>query len=147
MVLTKEEMQKLVRKKIEELRRAVDELQQQTIPYTPFPHPRTFKLFNENVEIVWPGQPDDWYAARVDNRIFKLGFKDNDYIVDMICEACKYQPAKILRVIRRIDAAIEWCRKRAEGRRRAVEEILKQQKKAVDALTALAVAYKLTRSP
>jgi len=146
MFLSKKEIQELVKKKIEELHEAINKLQEQTIPYTSLPHPRTFKLLNENVKIVWPGQPKDWYGVKVGEHIFRLGL-ENNHIANMICEACKYQPAKILRVIRRIDAATEWCKRRTEGRKRAVEEILKQQKKAVDALTALAVAYKLTRSP
>jgi len=148
MVLTKEEMQKLVRKKIEELHRAVDELRQHTIPYTPLPNSKTFKLLDDKeTEILWPAPPNCWHNLKVGTRFFDIGYDDNHYIADEICDACKYQPAKILQVIRRIDAAIEWCKRRTEGRKRAAEEILKQQKKAVDALTALAVAYKLTRSP
>jgi len=68
------------------------------------------------------------------------------YIIEKICKMCKYQPAKILKVIRRIEAAVEWCKRRTKGRKRTAEEILRQQKKAVDVITALNIAYKLSKT-
>ena len=64
-----------------------------------------------------------------------------------ICELFYYQPARILKVSRWLESVTEWCKKRTEGRKRAAEEILKQQKKAVDVITALSVTRKLTKTP
>ena len=144
-VITQEQLHKIIEAKLTELRSAIYELRQQTIPHTPLPRPKVFKLFND--EIIWPHRSDDLYTIRVGDRDYDFEYGVEYHVVEKICKVCKYQPAKILKVIRRLEAATEWCKRRTEGRRRAAEEILKQQKKAVDALTALAVAYKLTRSP
>ena len=143
MTTVQEQLHKLVEFKLEELRKAICELRQHTIPHTPLPRPKVFKLFND--EIIWPHRSNDLYTIKVNNRDYDFEYGVENHVVQKICEVCKYQPAKILKVIRRIEAAAEWCRKRAEGRKRAAEEILKQQKKAVDTLTALAVAYKLSK--
>ena len=138
MLLTEKGMRELVKRKLKELRKAIDELQQNTTPHTPLPHPRSFKLFDgKEAEILWPAQPDGWYGLKIGIRFFKLGYNDSGYLAEEICKACKYQPTKILKVIRRLEAATEWCRKRTGGRKRAAEEILKQQRKAADALAAL----------
>jgi len=146
MTTVQEQLHKLVEFKLKELRKAIYELQQHTIPYTPLPRPKVFKLFNKEL-IVWPNRPDDLYTIKVGDCNYDFEYGVENHVVEKICKVCKYQPAKILKVIHRIDAAIEWCRKRTEGRKRAAEEILKQQKKAVDTLNAISVACKLTGAP
>jgi len=146
-----DEMHGLVREKLIELRKAIDELLEETIPHTPLPHSKTFKLLDEGTDrqIVWPAYPDRWDEIQVcyfdKYSTFYLGYTDYDYKAKLICKLCNYDSQKVLKLIRRLEAAIEWCKKRTEGRKRAAEEILKQQKKAVDTLTALAVAYKLSK--
>lgn len=51
-----------------------------------------------------------------------------------LVEANRHQPRRILRTLYRIRATTEWCIARAEGRKRAAEEILKQQAKALQTL-------------
>lgn len=61
-----------------------------------------------------------------------------DRAAEAICEACKWQPRLILRAVRRIQAATRWCEKRMKGRKRAAEEILRQQAEAEEELEAMA---------
>ena len=46
------------------------------------------------------------------------------------------QPRRVWRVIRQINAVIAWCEKRAEGRKRAAAEILRQQKPWADKIAS-----------
>jgi len=152
MTAIQEQLHELVEAKLRELRRAIYELQQHTVPYTPLPRPKVFKLFDDgNVQIIWPSRlsnlSDGLYTIRIGDYEYSFQYSVEIYPVRKICEACGYQPAKILKVIRRIDAAIEWCKRRTEGRKRAAEEILKQQTKAIDILNAISVAYKLSKTP
>lgn len=59
-------------------------------------------------------------------------------VAELICYACKWQPRLILRAVRRIEAATRWCEARAAGRKRAAEEILRQQAEAEEKLAAMA---------
>lgn len=68
----------------------------------------------------------EWEAAS----IYRIN-KDPYSAAEAICEACKWQPRLILRSLRRIEAAIRWCEARAAGRKRASEEIRRQQKAAI----------------
>jgi len=148
MATIQEQLHELVEAKLKELRKAIYELQQQTIPHTPLPRPKIFILFNhKDDKIIWPARLNDLYTIKVGDYDYGFEYGVEKHEVEKICKVCKYQPAKVLQVIRRIEAAIEWCRKRTEGRKRAAEEILKQQKKAIDTLNAINVAYKLSRAP
>jgi len=133
-------LHELIESKLLELRLAIRELQCQTIPHTPLPFFRSFKLLDER--LIWPARFDDLCSMKINNKNSPLLITSS--LVKDICEVCEYKPSKILKVIRRLEAAAEWCRKRAEGRKRAAEEILRQQKKAVDELIKLGVTYGLT---
>ena len=139
-MMLKESLHELIESKLLKLRLAIRELERQTIPHTPLPFPRFFKLLDE--KLVWPARFNNLCSIKIDNQdSFFLITPD---LIEDICKACEYKPSKILKVIRRIEAAAEWCRKRAEGRKRAAEEILKQQRKAADALAALYTANRPT---
>jgi|GEM_PF-3466947 len=141
-----QQLHEIVGLKLNELRQAIYELQKRTVPYTPLPRPKIFRLFDDaDVQIVWPSNLDNLYTIRIKNSEYSFQFNITIYLIEKVCIACKYQPAKVLKFVRRIDAAIEWCRRRAEGRRRAAEEILRQQKKATDTLTAISIASKLMK--
>lgn len=69
----------------------------------------------------------EWEAASI-FRINKYPYES----AEAICASCKWQPRLILRSLRRIESAIRWCEARAAGRKRAAEEILRQQKAAAE---------------
>ena len=158
--------------KLADVRKAVYELLQQTVPYTPLPCFKFFKFFDKHAEIVWPGCEDlqvingiyiveelytveEWftitdaveslYALKVKGKNYWIRFDiEIENTAQKLCKLFCYQPARILRVSRWLESVIEWCKKRTEGRKRAAEEILRQQKKAVDVLISMSVAHKLS---
>ena len=143
-----QQLHEIVGLKLNELRQAICELQKRTVPYTPLPRPKIFKLLDDaDAQIIWPSNLDNLYTIKIKNSEYSFQFNITIYLIEKVCIACKYQPTKVLKFVRRIDAAIEWCKRRTEGRKRAAEEIWKQQKKAVDVITALSVASKLTGTP
>jgi hypothetical protein len=58
-------------------------------------------------------------------------------------EISKGHPRRILRVINNIQATTNWCSMRAAGRKRAAEEIIRQQAKAAQVLRDLALLDQL----
>lgn len=127
---------------LKDLERAVEELQQPTVPSTPMPRPKFFQI---SKSVIWPylmfisrtnGEKTyyDFVTIKRDGIDYRRRLSDWDEISKIIMRDCKYQPSEVLRSLRRIQAATEWCRRRVAGRRRAVEEILRQQQKAVEAL-------------
>jgi len=139
-MLRKEDYVELVREKLQELEHVADILLRQTIPYTPLPRPRFFKIG----PYTWPYVDD--YDRKISYNKLKAEKGYYEYLKNAatsLCDYCKYQPAKVVKVIRQIEYAIEWCKKRTEGRQRAAEEIIKQQKKAYDILVSQVVAKKL----
>jgi len=111
----------IVEKYLKELREARKELLSETTPSTPLPRPRRFWFTRKH---YFPY--DDFnHVATCKSFCSLANFLDD--LAQEICEVCEWQPRKILRAIRRIAAAAEWCRKRAEGRKRHAEEILRQQ--------------------
>jgi len=101
------EVHELLKLKLEELRKAVSRLPQQT------PLPQKFRFLEyRGVEIAWPD--GDLYRIKIarDDYRFEHGIKE--YVAEKICRICGYQPAKILKVIYGIEEAIEWCRKQQQ---------------------------------
>jgi len=149
-----EEMLHLLHGALIRLYRAQEALRGNTSPYTPPPRFRRFHLAGE---IVWP------YADKVGDRPDKIGAAkcsdhrgyDNWHLpsdpnssieaAKCLLKECRYQPRLVLRALRRIEAAIAWCQARTEGRRRAAEEILRQQAKALETLEAMAAQEALAR--
>lgn len=58
-------------------------------------------------------------------------------IVTQICEICRWQPRRILRAVRQIEAATAWCTARVAGLQREHEHMLAQQAHAVRVLETL----------
>jgi len=112
----------IVEKYLRRLREARKELLSETTPPTPLPRPRRFWFTHKH---YFPYDADFNHVAT--NKSFCSLAHFLDDLAQEICEACGWQPRRILRAIRRIAAAAEWCRKRAEGRKRHAEEILRQQ--------------------
>lgn len=137
---------KLIKESLLRLRHAAEEIEQQTMPTTPMPRARIFHICKD---ISWPSikiktnAVADWnYIAFKENRSLSLEYYPRE-ATDRIIKKCHYQPRKILRALRRIEAATAWCYARAEGRKRAAEEILRQQASALEILEAEAALLAL----
>ncbi len=124
-------MKELVAAALEELRKAAESIGDLS-PGVPMPRVRVFEFAPG---LVWPGEtPQEghyWYLySRLGDRkvLGSGGFKVwADDLTEMILKRAGGQPRKVLRALRRIQAATEWCRRRAEGRRRAAQEVLRQR--------------------
>lgn len=130
----------LVGDALKDLAIAVDHLRQDTFPFTPLPNFREFEIvdgliwpeINKQIGKVYPYDMRGKYNSR-----FSCGFKDARERVElaqMIVKMAQGQPKKVLKAVRRIQAATAWCYSRAEGRKRMAEEILRQQAKAKELL-------------
>ena len=132
------ELQAAVEGALLELGDAVRELLQETKPSTPLPRPRTFVVAPDH---EWPAAVDRWCDTpvveweKIRCQLYRHRLTHNE-AASSICEACCWQPAKVLRAVRRIQAAAAWCRARAEGRRRMAENILRSQAAALEAVRA-----------
>lgn len=116
------EVKQLLKEAIEKLYRAVQELDEGLPIHIPKPRPRTFEFAPG---VTWP-RDDNLYYMRV--RSGAGVYITNDWrIVDEVYKACGGQPRKVYRALRRIRAAIEWCRARRAGKKRMMEEIIRQQ--------------------
>lgn len=144
----RQEYEQLIEKALRELGSAVKVMVGPTFPATEPPRPRIFSfsggLFWPYVtkgEVSWKKFycPGEYY-------LFTFGddFCDRRSVIKII-NVCGCQPAKILRALRRIQAATAWCYARAEGRKRQAEEILKQQKNAMEILEAEKVMIALNK--
>lgn len=134
-----ETMVRLVRQALDDLSNAIVELSRPTKPSTPIPTPKFFRI---TPNAVWPRIEEDhvnwWDIAHT--KKFSSTFTG---YADILVEDCKYQPRKVMEAVKTIRAAAEWCRKRAEGRRRHAQEILRQQKKWLEELLTEDILGKL----
>lgn len=132
-----------------ELGAAIRELLAPTEPSTSLPQPRFFYLVDGRV--VWPfcdrtGEVR-WSELEIDGTYdWFTSPASAERAARRLIELAGYQPRKILRTLRRIQAATAWCRARAEGRKRMAQEILRQQGRAVEALEAEAALAALGRN-
>jgi len=122
-----EEWEKMLAEAIEQLRVASKKLEEPTYPQTPRVRPRVFRLVGEytwsaaDFDIIQRGERWQWLGPQAAGKLL---------------EVCGYQPRKVLRLLRRIQAATAWCKARRKGRERMAQEILRQQQKALEALEA-----------
>lgn len=121
------------------LDQAVGVLLQPTTPQTPRPRSRTIEIAPG---CTWPATEDrggwrewTWRRPNEGAQGLRLAWAGEDQ-ADIICAACAWQPRRILRALRRLQAATAWCQARTVGRQRAAAEILRQQARAVSALEA-----------
>lgn len=115
-----------------------------TDPATPGVRLRTFWFAKE---VSWPYSSSGSASLEsmdVSGSSVHLGWGGND-AARCIYQQCGGQPRKVLRALRRIQAATAWCLARAEGRKRAAQEILRQQAKAMEILEAEVVLKKLAK--
>lgn len=145
-----ERYKKLIESALAALNRAVDQLKQNTVPSTAMPRPRVFRITRN---VVWPQVHDTgtgpyWKVLYFEFEESRKGRSiEWEHIrreaAELIARSCGYQPRKILAALRRLQAAADWCYARAEGRKRAAEEILRQQASALEILEAEAALQAL----
>lgn len=135
----RESMAEEVRAALGDLEAAVEELIKETTPPVPLPRPRVFEIapditwpYREEKKIKWKGI----YIPCQSPWEFSNRNLHSARTAKEICQACRWRPRLVVRAIRRIEAAAAWCRRRAEGRRRAAKEILQQQRDALKKLQA-----------
>jgi len=133
--------EKIIGQALRDLDQAVEQMLKPTEPTTAPPRAKIF-MFAEN--IFWPYANDrhnpEWGYFNHEGCRHTLSHRAN---VTVIVNECGSQPRKVLRCLRRIQAATAWCYARAEGRKRAAEEILRQQQGAADTLKAEAAMQAL----
>ncbi len=139
--------EQLIGSALKELSFAVKVMKEPTFPATSEPRPRIFRFTDG---LSWPYVTGSgevrWNTFRQHDETHVFFFDDGPSLrsgAKKIINACGCQPAKILRALRRIQAATAWCYARAEGRKRQAEEILRQQATAVEALKAEAAMQAL----
>lgn len=135
--MTKEEMFTVIRSAVTDLQKAGSALEEATVPQTNMPRPRIFEITDS---ITWP------YIATDENKIYwqniQVGARRGLYYISTgdvsryIGDTCGWEPRKVLRAVRRLQAAAAWCRARADGRQRMAQEIVRQQSRAVEKLKA-----------
>jgi hypothetical protein len=138
------EWEKLLAEALHELYKAAEAARKETRPKTPLPK---FRIWELEKGIFWPSQryKEDprYYWDTVE---FSKGGSGDSVEINISWstqQAAKiassflgYQPRRLLRCLRRIQAATAYCHRIREGRERAAAEILRQQQKAVEALEA-----------
>ncbi len=135
--------EKIIGQALRDLDQAVIQMLKPTEPTTAPPRAKIF-MFAEN--IFWPvvyandRHNPEWGYFNHEGCRHTLSYSAN---VTVIVNECGSQPRKVLRALRRIQAAAAWCYARAEGRKRQAEEILRQQATAVEALKAEAAMQAL----
>lgn len=144
-----------------ELRRAVLQLQDSTIPSTPLPHPRIFVLV-ENPKVVWPfvdGKKVYWNVIKELDEANEEVFttmelpdrppSESDVrvptCVDRLLWRCRWRPRRVWRLIERVQQATKWCQERWAGRQRLAATIVEAQKKYLKKIEALVTMYEIER--
>lgn len=148
--MTEGELRGVLNGALFDLHRAITGMLCQTIPVTAPPRPRVFWL---TPTIRWPtvldkpvdGRTVMWLSVIVERRLSRHMFllSSLHQIMSCLIEETSGQPARILRVLRRIQAATAWCQARREGRERAARMMLHEQRRAVELLQAEQVGQAL----
>lgn len=138
-------MEKTISAALKELFSAAKNMQQEIRPSVPMPRPRKFEIcrsISADVVVEWPNIYDrftNWLGVSIKKGDIRNVYWDPQTLAVRIVRYCNYQPRKILRALYRIQAATAWCEARLEGRKRAAEEILRQQQASLETLEAEAV--------
>ncbi len=145
--MTKKEMAAVVADALSRLSESVERLIAATFPHTDLPRLRVF-CFAPSVR--WPyiseGKPDYRMLTGKHCCYSVCSSSDLRHTASVIVDLCEGRPRAVLRAVRRIEAAADWCARRVEGRRRAAMEILRQQQGALRELEARAVLVGLSRA-
>ncbi len=148
-----DEMEIAVREALARLCDAVSQLHAKPYLAVPLPRPRVFVFVQTDTGPVrWPsrrGSEADFGVVDACGREYYLYRvpKGTSELPEVIVKLCGERPRAVLRAIRRIEAAAEWCLRRAEGRRRMAVEILRQQERFAKEIEARAVLAGLEGKP
>ncbi len=127
--MTRGEIINLLNKEVARLEQAISDMLNPTFPQTPLPRPRFFAI---TPTIIWPFQEKNgtkilWASvAHTDGGRRESVDLPSPQFWDIMWEYCT-SPTRGLRVLMRLQAARAWCQARAEGRRRAAQEVLRQR--------------------
>jgi hypothetical protein len=132
------EWEELIRGAIKRLLAAYRDMIEPTYPQTPLPRPRKFHLVDGG---TWSTEHHHRIALENGSAVWL----ENNQAAKELLGICGYQPRKVLRLLRRIQAATAWCEARRKGRERLAQEILRQQKKALEILEAESTIRKLAQ--
>ncbi|MEM4204585.1 MAG: hypothetical protein QXS54_11000 [Candidatus Methanomethylicaceae archaeon] len=133
-------MEKLLKIKLEELERVSREFSKDTVPSTPLPRLKNFRLSKEIAVYM----ESNTARLSINGLTFSPGCS-LDTIAHVIVEHLGYKPRDVLRFVRRIEAVTNWFRRRTEGRKRMAGEILRQRKKYQETLQAEAALVSLSK--
>jgi len=135
----------------ERLRAAEARFHFPTTPHVPLGRPRVFKIGR----LYWPvrgGAPGSLVPCSLADipwpnnvRTVYLTPLPFEEAISSLLNWTGDQPRRVWRMIRQINAVIAWCEKRAEGRRRAALEILRQQQKWIDKIVAEVTLERLAK--
>lgn len=129
-----ENISKLLNNELEALIHAIDRFERQTEPRTPAPRKREFLIFADgDRRAVIPVNRESSYRVFTIFRAGRPETVDKRELLNFI-SATGPTPRKLYETLRNIRAAREWHEARAEGRKRAAAEILRQQAKWVQKL-------------
>jgi hypothetical protein len=133
-----------VQNALEVLYREQNKLDAPTTPATPKVRYRQYYWQYPNIR--WPNNGTAQYGCDRNFQFVLNGVAANyntdavrASVAKLLVAACDRVPRKIVSLINKIHASAKWCEKRTEGRLRAAEEIVKQQKKASELIEAMAV--------
>lgn len=114
----------------------------ETDPKVPRPRPRTFYF---GAGWRWPSRKHGvaWDTAERWDGGHVGGILGLYWLAPSLWNDLGGQPRRVLRALRRIQAATAWCEARMEGMRQAAAEIVRQQQAAEDALQAEAALQAL----
>lgn len=140
-------IQELIDAAVNDLLEAASGLEKQTVPATALPRGREFVIAST---VTWPGWRGNHTLPRGKVYMyqhFRLNHDErNEHNASLtITRATEGQPRKVLRALRRIQAATAWCQARTAGRQRQAQEILRQQAGAAEILEAEAVMHSMKR--
>jgi len=132
---------------------AEERYHEQTVPHTPLGEPRVFKV----ARFYWPTighAPGSLMTGVLADLPWPTGHGVNSprlrsYLaaINEILAWTGNQPRRVWRVIRQINAVIAWCEKRAAGRKRAAEEILRQQAPWINKIASEVLVEELASGP
>jgi hypothetical protein len=127
---------------IKRLGQAVKEMMANTVPETPFPAPKVFRVTKN---ISWPDKEaghTSFSRMRYDDGFVRVVYSlyEPKWLIQKIIKDSGRQPAKILKVVEAIEASTTWCQKRRIGRLKAAENLLQQQEVALEKLQRRVVA-------
>jgi hypothetical protein len=154
--MTKEQEKYLLSIAFLEVLNAVAELIKPTRPQTPWPRPPKPVILGPNIVLNLARHKASHisYTLELHNRenyvnaLFGIdgpltSISQSAQDMAQLVTSKTDRPRDLVRVLRQIRGLAAWARKRAEGRRRAAEEILRQQRKWVDILESEMAICKL----